>query len=138
MVYTQYGRGNYTLTLSILSGGGGGCPYVYAWNGTQYIPDNNILPQSESPQNQGVDVEDYYKLELPLVPKKGKYSILIGEFEQEHSYLDKIVLLAVDHDPDTYITVTPEGRILTYKEAVPPISVTDKNGSDVLWLLEKN
>lgn len=137
MVYTQYGRGDYTLTLSILSGGGGGCPYVYAWNGTQYIPDNNILPQSESPQNQGVDVEDYYKLELPLVPKKGKYSILIGEFEQEHSYLDKIVLLAVDHDPDTYITVTPEGRILTYKEAVPPISVTDKNGSDVLWLLEK-
>ena len=136
-IYIYYGRGDYTFTLSISGGGGGGCPYVYTWNGTQYVPDNNILPQSENPQNQGVDVEDYYKLELPLVPKNGKYSILIGEFEQEHSYLDKIVLLAVDHEPDTHIAVTPEGQILTYKEAVPPISVTDKNGSDVLWLLEK-
>ena len=28
--------------------GGGGCPYVFGWNGEEFVADNNILPQSET------------------------------------------------------------------------------------------
>lgn len=33
--------------VNILPSGGGGCPFVYVWNGTSYVVDNNVLPESE-------------------------------------------------------------------------------------------
>ena len=42
------------------------------------------------------------------------YSIMLGEFENEHSYLDQVKLLAVDHDPNVNVALAPEGQILTY------------------------
>lgn len=117
--------------------GGGSCPYVSTWNGTQYVLDNNILPASETSDG---DVEDYYRLEQLLVPTyEGKlfssYSLQIREFEHEHSYLDQVKLLAADHPPDVNVAVTPYGEILTYSNPVPPISAVDENGADVQSLL---
>lgn len=118
-----------------LRGEAGGCPYVYTWNGKQYMIDNNLLPASET--SNGADVEDYYKLEQLLVPKyRGDrlsfYSLQIREFEQEQSYLDQIRLLAVDHESDVNIAVTANGEIMTYREPLTPISCLDSNGDDKL------
>jgi hypothetical protein len=128
---------DHTLTAYFYysGGGGGGCPYVYTWNGTRYVLDNNILPASEI--SNGADVEDYYKLEQMLVPTyEGRrfsfYSLKISEFEHEHSYLDQVKLLAVDHPPDVNVAVSPYGEILTYSNPAPPISAMDDNGIDVL------
>lgn len=112
------------------NGNGGGCPYVSAWNGSQYVLDNNILPYSEL--SKGVDVEDYYRLEQSLVPKNGKHSLIISEFESEHSYIDQVKLLAVDHDSDVNTAVTLGGAILTYKNPVAPLSAVDNNGTNRL------
>lgn len=140
--YVYKGSGEYILTaydvhqnfLGYGNGGGGGCPFVYTWNGTQHAIDNNILGDSEA--SGGADVEDYYRLEQPLAVKNGRYSLLIGEFEQEHSYLDQAKLLAVDHESDVNVAVSPSGEILTYKEPTPPISAIDNYGNDQLDLLE--
>jgi hypothetical protein len=112
------------------------CPFVYTWNGEQYILDNNLLPTS--PKNNGTDVEDYYKLEQTLIPKyKGtlfsRYSLKIGEFENEHSFIDKVKLLAVDHNPDLNIAVTPDGEIVNYWQPLTPISCIDKEGNNQLY-----
>ena len=106
------------------------CPFVSSWNGTHYVLDNNVLPRSEA--NHGADVEDYYMLEQSLVPKNGKYSLIVSEFEQEHSYFDQAKLMAVDHDSDVNIAATQSGEILTYKNPTPPISAMDNNGTDRL------
>jgi len=108
----------------------GGYPYVSTWNGTDYVLDNNVLPKSEA--SQGADVEDYYRLEQNLVPKNGKYSLVISEFEQEHSYFDQVNLLAVDHESDVHVAVTQNGEILTYKNPAAPIAAFDNNGTDRL------
>lgn len=123
------------IYLYIYSGGGGSCPYVSTWNGTRYMLDNNILPASET--SNGADVEDYYKLESSLVPTyEGRlfsfYSLQISEFEHEHSYLDQVKLLAVDHPPDVNVAVSPYGEILTYSNPAPPISAVDEDGIDML------
>jgi len=115
-------------------GGGGGCPYVYTWNGQQYVMDNNLLPASEISDG---DVEDYYKLEQTLVPTRqdrwfSLYSLEIREFEQEHSYLDQTKLLAVDHASDVNIAVTANGEILTYGNPAPPSSCIDNYGNNKL------
>lgn len=116
-------------------GGGGGCPYVYTWDGLRYIMDNNLLPASEV--SSGADVEDYYRLEQPLFPiyqgtSFSLYSLQIREFEHEHDYFDQVSLLAVDHKSDVNIAVAPAGEILTYKDPNPPVSCFDNNGTDRL------
>jgi len=116
-------------------GGGGGCPYVSVWNGSQYMLDNNILPASE--MSNGADVEDYYRLEQTLVPQNGKYRLLISEFEQEHSYIDQVKLLAVDHESDVNIAVTQEGEILTYRNPLAPLLCFDNNGTSRLSEISK-
>lgn len=111
-------------------GGSWGCPFVSVWKGSQYVLDNNLLPLSLL--GNGSDVEDYYRLEQSLVPKNGKYSLLLSEFQQEHSYIDQVKLMRVDHKSDVKIAVTPDGEILTYKNPTPPISAVDTNGTDRL------
>ncbi|MBI1807321.1 MAG: hypothetical protein HYR76_09760 [Ignavibacteria bacterium] len=90
------------------------CPYVYTWDGTRFIEDNNILPQSEYSENQGNDVTDYYRLLKPLSATNGSYILQIREFEHERSYLDQFKLLAVDHPINTKIDVSPAGEIYQY------------------------
>jgi len=123
------------LRIEYEGGSGGGCPYVYTWNGQRYVMDNNLLPASE--MSNGADVEDYYKLEQTLVPTyEGRlfsfYSLQISEFEHEHSYLDQVKLLAVDHPPSVNVAVSPYGEILTYSNPAPPICAVDEYGIDVL------
>ena len=112
-------------------GGGDGCPYVYDWNGSAYVKDNNILPASET--GNGTDTKDYCLLQLQLVPvftakKESVYSLQIGEFESEIDYIDQVKLMAVDHSQGTNVAVTPEGQILTYTNPASPISAIDNNG----------
>jgi len=72
--------------------GGGGCPYVYVWNSdsTLYMTDNNILHRSEFTDFANQDITDKYKLLVQPNLINGKYSIQIGENENDHDYIDII------------------------------------------------
>lgn len=135
-VYRPWGAWSEALPVSISSGGGdGGCPYAYTWNGSAFVLDNNVLGMSEV--SNGSDVEDFYRLEQTVVPYRSGtrfsvYSLMLGEFENEHSYIDKVRLIAVDHDPNVNVAVTPEGQILTYANPNSPVSAVDNYGCD--WL----
>jgi hypothetical protein len=126
----------HTLCPVFLSNkGGGGCPYVYDWNGSAYVKDNNILPASEN--GNGTDTKDYYLLQQPLVPvsstkQKSVYSLQIGEFENNTDYIDQVQLIAVDHPQGTSIAVTQQGQIIAYKSLTSPISCVDNNGNNEL------
>lgn len=114
---------------------GEACPYVYTWNGSAYVLDNNVLAESEV--SNGSDVEDFYRLEQTMIPLYSRnyfsaYSLKLGEFENEHSYIDKVRLIAVDHDPNVNIAVTPDGQILTYANPNSPVSAVDNYGYDRL------
>ena len=120
------------LTVNVNGqGGGGGCPYLYDWNGSDFVKDNNLLPASEN--GNGTDTKDYYLFQQPLVPvfstkQASLYSLQISEFESNIDYIDQVKLTVVDHAQGTNIAVTPEGRILTYTSPATPISCIDSNG----------
>jgi len=111
------------------------CPFVFTWDGDRFREDNNILPQSEYPQNNGVDVTDFYRLLKPLRVNNGKYALQIREFENELSYLDQFKLLAIDYPAGTKIDVDANsGEVYQY---VTPYSLRRAllRGSDITSLL---
>jgi hypothetical protein len=95
-------------------GGGAGCPFIYVWNGEEFIEDNNILPQSEYKGNYGNDVVDYYKLLQPLDESGNTYKLQIREFEHEKSFLDQVRMLVVEHPANTGIAVDEYGEVRAY------------------------
>ncbi|MCK4669360.1 hypothetical protein KAT21_04505 [Candidatus Bathyarchaeota archaeon] len=116
-----------------------GCPFVYAWNGTDYVIDNNLL--AASAWSGGEEVEDYYKLEQSLVPMHegnlySLYSLKLGEFQQEHSYLDQTGFTTVDHDAHVKVAVSPFGEILTYQNPSAPVSAVDEQGNDQIEVVQ--
>lgn len=113
VVYNSAGRDS-TYILVKLSDTYHGCPFVYTWNGQEWIEDNNILPQSQEPELLGQDVTDYYQLYTKPVLEDDKYYLAIGEFEEEKSYLDQLKLLIIDHPDETFVTVDDEGQVIQF------------------------
>lgn len=114
-----------------------GCPFVYVWNGTEFVIDNNLV--TGSAKSNGTEVEDYYRLEQDLVPLfegyfNSYYSLKISEFQQEHSYFDQVQLFAVDHQANVSVAASSTGEILTYQDPYPPITAVDE--ANVSWLAE--
>lgn len=114
--------------------GGGGCPFISTWNGTNFELDNNLLALSEV--SHGSDVVDYYLLQKTLAQKEsGSYQLLLSEFENEHSYLDRLQLFAVDHNSNANVAVGRYGQILTYTEPSSAVSAIDDNHKNVKHIL---
>jgi hypothetical protein len=99
------------------------------------VEDNTILGESELCAGAEPDVTDNYKLEQLFVEKDGLYLVQIREFEQEHSYLDQVKLLAVDHPGDVLIGVNSEGEIIPYTRMASPISCVHDSGRDCQGLI---
>ena len=110
----------------------GGCPYVYTWDGKEFIEDNTILGASERTDSS---VTDYYRLEKSLVPQGDKYVLQIREFEHEYSGLDNFELWVVDHSKDVEIAIDQDGKILAYEEVNYPYACVDNQGTDCLGLV---
>jgi len=114
--------------------GGGGCPFIEVWDGETYVTDNNILPQSELYGTE-TDYVDRYKLGVhPVINDEG-FKLRLTEFENEHSYIDRVQLLAISHRPNVNIAVDSNGRILTYRNPEDPVKAVLNDGTDVLELV---
>lgn len=110
-------------------GGDGGCPYVSSWDGQSYVHDNNILPTSEA--SDGEDVADYYVLQQTIHTDGclSEYWLRLEEFEGEHSWIDCVSLLTVDHPLGTHLAVSPDGQFLTFREPASPVLALDSDGN---------
>jgi len=91
-----------------------GCPFVYTWDGQDFVEDNNILPQALDPSNSGVDVLDSYRLMKPLVPKNDKYALQIREDGEDYSRFDNVALVAVDHPGYVDVAMRDDGSVVSY------------------------
>jgi hypothetical protein len=133
-LFIAAGEGQYSFDLSLIpiSDGGGGCPYVSTWNGSRYVLDNNLIPAAE--YSNGSDVTDYYRLQKLPTREEGKYSLLIWDLDK-HSFLDEAKLIAIDHESDVNVAVSPFGEILTYETPTPPQTALTKNGTNIISLL---
>jgi hypothetical protein len=137
----------------------GSCPFLYTWNGNEFVFVKDIMWRSALGMPLGImggniayafpDASDDY-IKIPgdlLKPKKGLYSIQLTSELWETIFFDKVQLVAVDH-PDSVDVFVPEqfspppfpgNRISRVKEKHIPVSAKDSQGNDVLsFIAEKD
>ena len=137
----------------------GSCPFLYTWNGEEYVFVKDIMWRSALGMPLGImggtttygfaDASDDY-IKIPgenLKEKNGFYSIQITSELWETIYFDKVRLMAVDHPDSIEVFVDeefspppfPEYKIYTVNGKQVPVSAVDHNGTDILPLiLEKD
>jgi tetratricopeptide (TPR) repeat protein len=137
----------------------GSCPFLYTWNGDEYVFTKDIMWRSALGMPLGImggttayafpDASDDY-IKIPgelLKPEEGVYSIQLTSELWETIYFDKIELVAVDH-PDSVDIFVPEQfspppfpgyQVFQVKEKHIPVSAKDSQGNDVLpYIVEKD
>ncbi len=96
----------------------GSCPFLYAWDGQRWRFVTDLLgnsPVGLSLTREMVlpaDPDEIVSIgaESSLVPKDGKFELLVTEEFREVLYLDEAKLIAVDHPPD--VEVHPTDKIM--------------------------
>ena len=105
------------------------CPWVFTWNGSEYVRDNDVYSTA---RGAAKEYADYYTLNKPLLPKDGNYSLELRELTTETSYTDLMQLVTVDHPANVKVASDENGAVWTYSNPSQPVSATDNEGSDVL------
>jgi hypothetical protein len=109
----------------------GGCPFVYSWDGRQFVFDAELYSGAVA---RGLQREDYS--ELPhLQAHNGAYRILVNDELAETDYTDRLELLSVDHRTGTSVGIDDDGKLYSLSALQVPLSAHDENGADMLpWL----
>ncbi len=123
------------------------CPYLYAWNGKEFEFITDFLGGGEmgnwkSPGDYHFpDSDEFVRITSDqLKPKDGKYELRITNELEEVLFLDKLKLVAVEHDENTEVYpneglgIPTTGKQILYgtRNEHPPISATNSLGQDVL------
>ncbi|MCG8306487.1 MAG: FG-GAP-like repeat-containing protein [Cytophagales bacterium] len=135
----------------------GSCPFLYTWNGKEYVFVKDMMWRSALGMPLGImggkqayafaDASEEY-LKIPgelLQPRNGEYIIQMTEELWETIYADEIKLIAVDHHADAEIYVDekfaappyPELKVFKVKEHRQPVSAVDEKGNDLSALIRE-
>ena len=106
----------------------GSCPYIYTFNGTDYVLENDIFSVARTKTNE---YTDYLFLNNPITDTEGNIKLQLKEIPKETSMLDYLGLNVINHPARTKAGVDDKGQAHTYVNPVAP-STAAYNGSDVL------
>ncbi|HRH42300.1 MAG TPA: FG-GAP-like repeat-containing protein [Pyrinomonadaceae bacterium] len=123
------------------------CPYLYTWDGEKFAFVTDFLGGGEMGGWAGKGVYNFPKsdefVRIPqdkLKAKNGFYEIRVTNELEEVMYLDKVKLVAVEHDENSEVypneglgqSEKPKESIISTQNAHPPISATNSKGENIL------
>lgn len=107
------------------------CPFIYAWDGHEYVFDAEPYGGAVS---RGLERDDYAEL-THLVADHGVYRLLVTNEVNETQYTNQIQLLVVDHAPGTIIKPDEFGHLYAFNSVTPLASARDQSDRDLTpWL----
>jgi hypothetical protein len=109
------------------------CPFVYSWNGDEYVLDAEPYGAAIS---EGLKRTDWVELSN-LREVDGEYRVLLTNELDETQYTDELKLVAVDHAPGAKIAPDLAGGFHTFSSPLPPVSAVDQNGRDIMPFVTK-
>jgi hypothetical protein len=108
------------------------CPFVYSWDGTQYVFDAEPYGGAIA---RGLERDDYSELEH-LRSQNGLYRLLLTNEVDETQFTNMMELWVVDHAPGSRIVSDENGRLAQVDHVQPLVAARDLAGGDLLpWLL---
>ena len=79
-------------------GGGGECPTLFVWNGTDYLSEGVLAIHAES------DITIQHSIQNTLALKNGVYRLELRELDNYTSHLDQVKLYAVDDQGEWHLS----------------------------------
>jgi len=108
------------------------CPFVYSWDGTQYVFDGEPYGGAVS---RGLERDDYSDLEHLRPDASGFYRLMVTNEVNETQFTNSMELLVVDHRVGTRFEMDEWGKPHSVSSALPPTSARDQDGRDLVpWL----
>lgn len=102
------------------------CPHVYAFDGTEYRLDADMLSGSLF---EGAESDDVDRMEH-LRAADGRFLLQIANERQERDFVDRVALEVVDHPAGTTALSTPSGALALLGPAEAPAAARDDRGGD--------
>ena len=107
------------------------CPFVYSWDGTQYIFDAEPFGGAITP---GLERDDYAELEH-LREYQGAYRLLLTNEVDETQFTNLMELWVVDHPRGSRVVSDASGELRSYTGIQQLAAARDRYGNDLLpWL----
>jgi hypothetical protein len=107
------------------------CPFVYSWDGTQYVFDAEPYGGAIT---RGLERDDFSELEH-LCEQNGLYRILLTNEVDETQYTNLMELWVVDHDRGARVVTDENGSLHAYTKIQKLSAAHDGYGNDLLqWL----
>jgi hypothetical protein len=107
------------------------CPFIYSWDGTRYVFEAEPYGGAVT---QGLERDDYGVLPT-LRSENGSYRLLVTNEVNETQMTNLFSLWTVDHAPGLRVVPDEWGGLHTLARPLPPSSVVDGAGQDLLpWL----
>ena len=103
------------------------CPYIYSFDGENYIFDAEPYSGSIC---RGSQRTEWCRLDH-IRPSNGEYRVLATNELQETEFVDELTLLAVDHPAQTTIVPDAWGRLHSISNPTNALSAIDKDRIDV-------
>jgi hypothetical protein len=111
------------------------CPFVYSFNGKEYVFDGEPYGGAIC---QGLQRTDLCRLEY-LSSVTGEYHLQLTNEVNETQYTDEFKLWVVDHPTGMQVIPDAEGRLYTVDHLQKPLLLVDSHGKDwYRWLSEKD
>lgn len=111
------------------------CPFVYSWDGRQYVFDAEPYGGAIA---RGLERDDYSELEH-LREQNGWYRLLLTNEVDETQHTNLMELWVVDHPPGSHIVSDEAGTLKAYTQIQPLIAARDLMDNDLLpWLRDKD
>ena len=113
--------------------GSSSCPYVYSWDGNQYVFDAEPYAGAIS---RGLERDDWTELEN-LRAVDSRYRLRFANRMPETDCTNSVELLLLDHAPGQRLAVDASGRFHDVSATRPLLAATDEAGRDLrAWLVE--
>lgn len=111
------------------------CPYIYSFDGTNYVLDAEPLGGAVC---EGLERTDVSRLEN-LVNSDGQFKIIVKNVNDEQQRIDQLKFINIKHSAGEYIAPDFNKKFYKYSSSVKPLSVVNEEGKDLTkFLLDKD